>query len=104
MSSPSQKSEAPRQTPRGAFLSILIVGMASAITLASLGLIFSRDLIESWGLGSFPDWFTPFVIGLLLARLIALAAIWYFRRWGVYLFFLLEGTELVMGLFVFSSV
>ena len=76
--------------------------MAFAITVASLGLIFSRDLERA--LGPFPDWFNPFLVVFLLARLITLAAIWNFRRWGVYLFFLLECLEPAMGLFVFTSV
>ncbi len=90
------------QAQRGKFLSVLIVLNASAITFASLALIFSPDLVRV--LGPFPDWFNPFVGVLLLGRLIALAAIWSFRRWGVYLFFLLECLEASMGLFVFTSV
>ena len=104
MASTSQSSEVRGRPPRGTFLSVLIVAMASAITMGSLALIVSRDLIERWGLGSFPDWFNPFVIVFVLARLVALAAIWNLRRWGVYLFFLLESAEVVMGLFVFTSV
>ncbi len=91
------------QAPRGKFLSGLIVLNAIAITLASLGLVFGRDFIEKL-LGAFPDWFTAFVVVFTLARLIALAAIWNLRRWGVYLFFLLECMEPVMGLFVFTSI
>src|SRR5262245_22087632 len=101
MSSAFQNAEAQKQVPRGRFLSALILLMAFAITLASLGFIFGQGLIERAGLGTFPEWFTPFVVVFLLARLITLFAIWNFRRWGVYTFALLECLEVVMGLFVF---
>lgn len=91
------------QAARGKFLSGLIVLHAFAITLASLALVFSRDLLNM-APGSLPDWFNLFVVVFLFARLIALSAIWNFRRWGVYLFFMLECVEPLMGLFVFTSV
>jgi hypothetical protein len=90
------------QTPRGKFLSGLIVLNASAISLATLALLFNRNIERA--LGSFPNWFNPFLVVFLLARLVTLFAIWNFRRWGAYLFFLLECLEVALGLFVFTSV
>ncbi len=87
---------------RGAFLSILVVVTAAAITLATVALVADPDIQKI--LGTLPDWFSPFVIALGLARLFALWGIWNLRRWGVYGFFLLECVELSMGLFVLTSV
>lgn len=67
-----------------------------------MGLVFDRDIERA--LGYFPDWFNLFLVAFLLARLTALSLIWNLRRWGVYLFFLLECMEVAMGLFVFTSV
>ncbi len=89
------------QTQRGTFLSILLGVNAAAITLASFALIADRDIQNI--VGVIPDWFSPYVAGLLLARLFALWGIWNWRRWAVYLFFLLECVEVGMGLFVFTS-
>ncbi len=86
---------------RGKFLTGWIVFFGSAVFLASFLLVFDPGLKTS--LGDLPGWFNSFVIGLLIGRLIALAAIWNFRRWGVYLLFALECLELAMGLFVFSG-
>lgn len=85
---------------RGKFLTGLIIFFGSAVFLASLVLVFDTSLKTSFG--DLPAWFNSFVIALLLGRLIALAAIWNFRRWGVYLLFALECLELTMGLFVLS--
>jgi hypothetical protein len=87
---------------RGKFLTWLILFMGAAITLASLACILGQSRIEAVGFGPFPNWFGLFVFVLLVGRLIALFAIWNFKRWGVYLFFLLECTEVAMGVFVFS--
>ncbi len=89
------------QTQRGAFLSILLGVNAAAITLESIALIAVQDIQNI--VGVIPDWFNPYVVGLLLARLFALWGIWNWRRWAVYLFFLLECVELGMGLFVFTA-
>ncbi len=102
MSPAFQRPEAQMQAPRGKFLSGLIVLNASAISLVTLELVFSRDIERA--LGYFPDWFNAFLIVFLLARLITLSAIWNLRRWGVYLFFLFECMEVAMGLFIFTSV
>ncbi len=88
------------QTQRGAFLSILLGVNAAAITLASIALIAVQDIQNI--VGVIPDWFNPYVVSLLLARLFALSGIWNWRRWAVYLFILLECVELGMGLFVFT--
>ncbi len=90
-----------RSVSRGKFLSALIILMAVAITTATLALIFVPGLLLL--LGSFPVWFNLFLGLFLFARLIALAAIWNFKRWGVYAFGLLECVEVFMGLFVFAS-
>lgn len=90
------------QAQRGGFLSGLIWINGLAISFATLVLMFSRDIKNA--LGSFPSWFNPFLAVFLIARLIALSAIWNMKRWGVYCFFLLECLEVVMGLFVFTSV
>ncbi len=95
-------SEAFMEAQRGKVLSGLIVLYAIAITLASLGLVFGRDQIARL-IGSIPDWFNSYVAFLLLARLVALTAIWDFRRWGVYLLIFLECVEVALGLFVFTS-
>ncbi len=91
-----------KRLARGPFLTALLLVMGAAMTLASLALIFIPALPRAFG--SMPDWFNAFVAGLLLARLVALAAIWYFKRWGAYLLALLESLEMSMGLFVFTSV
>ncbi len=90
------------QVQRGILLSALIVLFASAISLVTLAFIFI-PVIET-ELGYLPDWFNSFLAVFLLARLLALWAIWKWRRWGVYLFLLLECTEVAMGLFVFTGV
>ncbi len=90
------------QPQRGKLLSGLILLNASAILVATLGLIFVPGIERA--LGSLPDWFNPFAAVLLAARLIALAAVWKMRRWGVYAFFLLECVEVAMGLFIFTLV
>ncbi len=87
---------------RGVFLSVLIVFMAAAITLATLALALVPGVQSV--LGTFPAWFNAFLVVFLLARLIGLAAIWSFSRWGVYLFVVLESGEGALGLFVFKSV
>ena len=89
------------QGQRGNFLSILLGVTAAAVTLASIALIFDRDIQND--LGVLPGWFGAFVVFLLFARLIALWGIWNLRRWGVYSFVLLECLELSMGLFVFTA-
>jgi hypothetical protein len=89
------------EAQRGKFLTGLIIVFALAITLATLALIFIRDLQRA--LGSFPDWFNLFLVAFLLARLIALYMIWNLKRWGVYALFLLECLEVAMGLFVFTT-
>lgn len=90
------------QPQRGKFLSGLILIFALAISVATLGLIFVPAVVRA--LGSLPDWFNPFLVVFLVARLIALAAVWKMRRWGVYALFLLECVEVAMGLFVFTLV
>ena len=87
---------------RGRSLSGLILLNGLAISFATLALVFSQDIERA--LGYFPSWFNPFLIVFLIARLIALSAIWNMKRWGVYGFFLLECIEVAMGLFVFTSV
>jgi hypothetical protein len=101
---PASPHDKPAQAhgPRGKFLSVLIVANASALLLATAGLLFSRDLRGV--LGFLPGWFDPFLVVLLLARLIALGLIWNLRRSGVVLYLLLECLEVAMGLFVFTSV
>lgn len=86
----------------GRFLSLLILIFAAAITLATLVLVFRRDIAGM--LGNFPNWFNPFLVIFLLVRLIALFAIWNMKRWGVVAFLLLECLEVALGLFVFTSV
>ena len=90
------------QPRRGRFLSILIELFASAITLVTLVLVVRPD-VES-ALGSLPHWFNSFLVAFLAARLLALAAIWNLKRWGLYSFFVLECVEPAMGLFVFTGV
>lgn len=90
------------QAQRGGFLSGLILINGLAISFATLVLMFSGDIKNA--LGTFPSWFNPFLVVFLIARLIALSAIWNMKRWGVYSFFLLECLEVAMGLFVFTSV
>ena len=90
------------QSQRGAFLSILLAVNAVAITFATIVLVFDRDIQTS--LGALPDWFSAFVIVLLLTRLVALWEIWNWRRWAVYAYFLLESVEVGMGLFVFTAI
>ena len=102
MSASSSAKPAQARGSRGSFLSVLIVAFASAISLATAGLLFSRDLRGA--LGYLPGWFDPFLVVFLLARLITLGLIWNLRRWGVVLFLLLECLEVAMGLFVFTSV
>ncbi len=89
------------QAQRGTFLSILLVVNAAAISLASIALVADRDIPSSLGIQV--EWFTPYVLGLLLARLVALWGIWTLNRWGVYTYLLLECVEVGMGLFVFTS-
>ncbi len=89
-------------TQRGKFLSALILLNGSAITLATMALVISADMRRA--LGYLPDWFSPFLVIFLLARLAALFAIWGLKRWGVLAFLLLECSEVAMGLFVFSGV
>lgn len=88
------------QPQRGLFLTAVIALSALAITAASLGLILSPELRVR--LGFLPSWFNPYVALLLIGRLAALSGIWNWRRWGAYLFLLLEGVEVAMGLFVFT--
>lgn len=90
------------QAQRGTFLSILLGVTAIAISLATMALVVDRDIQSN--LGVLPDWFSPFVVVLALARLFALWGIWNLKRWGVYTFFLLECVEVGTGLFVFTSV
>lgn len=92
----------PMQAQRGTFLSILLGVTAIAISLATMALVVDRDIQSN--LGVLPDWFSPFVVVLALARLFALWGIWNLKRWGVYTFFLFECVEVSMGLFVFTSV
>ncbi len=87
---------------RGTYLTYLILIFAAAISFATLLLILSPSLERS--LGYLPVWFDPFLMIFLLLRLIALFAIWNWRRWGVYAFFLLECLEVALGLFVFTGV
>jgi hypothetical protein len=89
------------RTSRGMFLSGLILFFASAISLATLALIASPGIDRAFG--HFPDWFNAFLVIFLLARLLALSAIWRLKRWGVYAFLGLECLEVAMGLFVFAS-
>ncbi len=89
------------QPQRGLFLTTVIAASALAITVGSLGLILSPGL-RAWA-GSLPGWFNLYVALLLIARLAALTAVWNWRRWGAYLYFLLGGVELAMGLFVFTG-
>ncbi len=84
------------------FLSVLIIANAAAISLATVGLLISRDLRGA--LGPLPGWFDPYVVALLLARLIALGSVWNLRRWGVVLFLAAECVEVGMGLFAFTAV
>ncbi len=84
------------------FLPSLIVINALAISVATIFLVLDQGLRNS--LGYVPGWFNPFLIIFLLARLIALYAIWNSRRWGVYVFLLLECLEVAMGLFVFTDI
>lgn len=90
------------QAQRGKFLSGLIVAFAAAISVVTLALIFDQALVTA--LGSLPDWFNPFLVAFLIARLAALSAIWNLKRWGVYAFFGLECLEVALGLFVFTAV
>ncbi len=91
-----------KQPNRGMFLSSLTVIFAVAITFASVILIFDQGFPRA--LGSLPGWFNLYVAGLLLARLIALYAIWVLKRWGVFALFALECVEFAGGLFVFTGV
>ncbi len=84
------------------FLSSLIVINGFAISVATAFLVLDQDFRRS--LGYVPSWFGPFLIVFLLARLIALYAIWNLRRWGLYAFLCLECLEVSMGLFVFTGV
>ncbi len=83
------------------FLGILIVVNGLAITIATALLVLDPGLRDAFG--SFPGWFSAFLVVFLLARLIALYAIWNFKRWGVYAFLLLECLEVAMGSFVFTG-
>ena len=87
---------------KGVFLSSLIVIFGLAISFATVFLILDQDFRNS--LGYLPGWFSIFLIVFLLARWIALYAIWDLRRWGVYVLLLLECLEPTMGLFVFTGV
>lgn len=89
------------QAKPGRFLSGLILIFGAAITFATLVLVFRPDIERM--LGDFPNWFNPFLVIFLVARLTALTAIWNMKRWGVYAFFLLECLEVSLGLFVFTS-
>lgn len=86
------------QAQRGTFLSILLGVTAIAISLATMALVVDRDIQSN--LGVLPDWFSPFVVVIALARLFALWGIWNLKQWGVYTFFLFECVEVSMGLFV----
>ncbi len=86
---------------RGIFLSALIVIYGLAITFASVLLIFGQGVRDLLGL--LPEWFGPYVAALLIGRLVALVAIWYFRRWGVFVLLLLECIEVGFGLFIFTG-
>ena len=90
------------RTSRGIFLSALVLFFASAISLATLALIANRGIERA--LGHFSGWFNAFLVIFLLARLLALSAIWRLKQWGVYVFLGLECLEVAMGLFVFTSV
>lgn len=90
------------ESKRGAFLPILLGVNATAITLASIALVVDHRDIQNF-MGPLPDWFNLYVVGLLLARMIALWGIWNWRRWAVYTYFLLEGVEVGMGLFYFTA-
>ncbi len=87
---------------RGIVLSVLIAIYALAITIASVLLIFDQGIRDS--LGSLPGWFNQYVAALLIGRLAALVAIWYFRRWGVFVLLLLECVEVGFGVFVFTEI
>lgn len=102
MSTALQTEKPQAEAQRGRFLSILTVLNAVAITLATIVIVFSRDLRRA--LGYLPDWFIPFLVAFLLARLAALGAMWKMKRWGAYAFLALECAEVAMGLFVFTAV
>ncbi len=87
---------------KGLFLSSLIIIFGLAISLASIFLILNQDFLNS--LGNLPGWFRPYVLLLLIGRLIALYAVWKLRRWGIYVLLLCECVEVSMGLFVFTGV
>ncbi len=87
---------------RGTFLSVLIVAFAAAISLVTVAFIFIPGIEVK--LGSLPDWFNLFLVPFLLVRLVALYAIWKWKKWGVYLLLLMECTEVGLGLFVFTGV
>ena len=87
---------------RGGFLSAVIILFGSAIAFVTLAFILDPRVEMS--LGCFPEWFNAFLAVYLIGRLVALSVIWDLRRWGVYLFLLLECVELGMGLFVFTRV
>lgn len=89
------------ESQKGTFLSALIVSFGLAIITASVFLIIDRGMRNA--LGILPGWFNFYVIILLLARLIALISIWNYKRWGVYILFLLECVEVSFGLFVFTN-
>jgi hypothetical protein len=91
---------------RGAFLSTLIIGYAAAfVALTALQLVArivaSAQLRQF--LGSLPGWYFPFVIGLDVARLVALVGLWKLRKWAVYPLFLLMASEVFVGVFVLQA-
>ena len=86
---------------RGAFLSTLIVAFAIVTSLAGLAFLLSPGIEAR--LGHFPGWLNTYLVVSQLARLVALWAIWRWRRWGVYLFIVMEVAEVVLGIFVLSG-
>jgi hypothetical protein len=98
----------PTTSPnRGALLSALIVGYAAAFLPASALLIVVAQIGANPQLqrllGPLPGWFSPFVIGLAVARLLALAGLWDLRKWALYPLFLAMAVEAFVGVFVLQS-
>ncbi len=90
-----------KSAKRGTPLTLLILIMGSAFIIGSL-VVFYLSRLESLRT-VLPSWAGLYALILLVGRLVALAAIWNMKRWGVYTLLFFGCIEVSLGLFVFTS-
>jgi len=99
-SSSSAKAAQPAPKVHGAFLTgVLIFLLAHAILTAVLLLAFRKDPDP----GHIQPWVWAAAVFVPLAEIAGVAAIWYWKRWGLYLYLVATCVAIVLGFLLYPS-